>query len=107
MREREWRFRIRDMLDFIERIRGYLAGVNEEDFLQNALLMDAGARNLELIGEASTRVPEDVKVRHPLLPWSELRGLRNFSIIWHTSQHRLGELEDQLRALLAEEGDAS
>jgi uncharacterized protein with HEPN domain len=117
MPERDWRFRVCDMLDFIERIRGYLAGVKEEDFLQSAVLMDAVARNLELIGEASTHVPEDVKLRHPHLPWSEMRGLRNvlahgymnvdFSIIWYTSRHRLGELEAQLRALLAAEGETS
>jgi uncharacterized protein with HEPN domain len=79
--------------------------------------MDAVARNLELIGEASTHVPEDVKARHPQLPWAEMRGLRNilahgyfnidFSIIWYTSRHRLDELESQLRNLLAAEGDAA
>jgi uncharacterized protein with HEPN domain len=41
MPERDWRFRVRDMLDFIGRIRGCLAGIDEEEFHHNTLLMDA------------------------------------------------------------------
>ena len=34
-------------------------------------------RLLEITGEAASRVPEDVRERHPEIPWPQIVGLRN------------------------------
>ena len=39
--------------------------------------VDAVIRNLEIIGEAATHVPEDVRNGHPLIPWRQLVATRN------------------------------
>ncbi|MFP4453607.1 MAG: DUF86 domain-containing protein [Desulfobacterales bacterium] len=38
---------------------------------------DATLRNLELIGEAATHIPEDVRAAHPEIPWRMIIATRN------------------------------
>lgn len=38
---------------------------------------DAAIRNLELIGEAATHIPEDVRQEHPEIPWRQIISTRN------------------------------
>lgn len=56
---REWRFYLEDMITFSENVRAYTNGMGQADFVANRLVYDATLRNLELIGEAATHVPEE------------------------------------------------
>lgn len=44
------------MLDAIDRIGEYIAGVDRADFLADAILRDAVVRQFEILGEAAGRV---------------------------------------------------
>ncbi len=77
MSEREWRFYIGDMLRFAERVRKYSAGIDRDVFEQDELKYDAILRNLELIGEAATHVPAEVRERHQSIPWRQVIATRN------------------------------
>jgi len=37
-------------------------------------------RNLEIIGEASKNIPEDIKEKYSKIPWKRMIGLRNIAI---------------------------
>jgi len=65
---REWRFYVDDMIAFAEKVLAYTAGLDQPAFVANTLVYDATLRNLELIGEAATRVPDDVRHAHPQVP---------------------------------------
>jgi uncharacterized protein with HEPN domain len=65
---REWRFHVDDMIVFAEKVLAYTAGLDQPAFVANTLVYDATLRNLELIGEAATRVPDDVRHAHPQVP---------------------------------------
>lgn len=80
MPSRDWRFRIQDILECIARIETYTAGMTYPSFSKNQLVIDAVVRNLEIIGEAASRVPVEVQQLHPALPWVEMRGIRNVLI---------------------------
>ena len=54
-----------------------LGGVGLPRFETNELLKDAVVGNLELIGEAATRIPEDVRLAHPEIPWRQIIAMRN------------------------------
>lgn len=61
------------MLAFGEKVRAYTAGIDLDTFIADSLVYDATLRNLELIGEAATHVPEEVRAAHPEIPggwWS-------------------------------------
>ena len=74
---REWRFYVGDMIAFGERVLAYTDGLDLPGFVANTLVYDATLRNLELIGEAATRVPDDVRRRHPEIPWRMIIATRN------------------------------
>lgn len=63
--DREWRFYIEDMLGFAGRVLAYTEGLEQSVFVGSGLTYDATLRNLELIGEAATHVPSEVRAAHP------------------------------------------
>jgi uncharacterized protein with HEPN domain len=74
---REWRFYLDDMIALGERVLAYTAGLDQSAFVANTLVYDATLRNLELIGEAATHVPDDVRQAHPEVPWRMVIATRN------------------------------
>jgi uncharacterized protein with HEPN domain len=74
---REWRFYIDDMIGFAEKVAAYTAGMDQSSFVASGLVYDATLRNLELIGEAATRIPEAVRASHPQVPWRLVVATRN------------------------------
>lgn len=75
--QREWRFYLDDMIGFAEKVIAYTDGLDQEGFVASGLNYDATVRNLELIGEAATRIPETVRAAHPELPWRLVIATRN------------------------------
>ncbi len=74
---REWRFYIDDMIDFAEKVLVYTEGMGQGSFTADRLTYDAVLRNLELIGEAATRIPEEVRQTHSEIPWRMIIATRN------------------------------
>ena len=74
---REWRFYVDDMIAFAEKVLAYTAGLDQSAFVANTLVYDATLRNLELIGEAATHVPYDVRQAHPDVPWRMVIATHN------------------------------
>lgn len=74
---REWRFYIDDMIAFAEKVVAYTDGLDQQAFVASGLVCDATLRNLELIGEAATHVPDDVRTAHPQVPWRLVVATRN------------------------------
>ena len=77
MSEREWRFYLDDMAKFAERVISYSQGMSREDFESSSLNFDAIARNIELIGEAATHIPDEVRASNPAIPWRQIIATRN------------------------------
>ena len=110
--------RVEDYLEHIaqaiERAIGYVEPFGSVEALrQNQQVQDAVIRNIEVIGEAATRIekhaPEFVTA-HPELPWIEMRGMRNkmihdyfevsLTIVWNTIKDDLPRLKQQIDDLL-------
>lgn len=66
---REWRFYLDDMIVFAERALSYTDGFDLQQFVVSGLTYDATVRNLELIGEAATHIPDAIRQNHPQIPW--------------------------------------
>lgn len=112
MPHREWRFRIQDILGAIRAIRKYTQAMEFKTFVEDRRTVDAVVRNLIIIGEAAVQVPEDICLKHPEVPWYEMRGMRNFVVheyfrasdvvIWDTVQVDLPPLPAMLKKILEE-----
>ncbi|MDP1753078.1 MAG: DUF86 domain-containing protein [Reyranella sp.] len=65
------------MLENIERIRGWTDGLTLEGYLSNRMLRDAVERCLERISEASRRLPETLKAAQSQIPWRKVADIGN------------------------------
>lgn len=75
--KREWKFYIDDMIDFCQKINIYTSQLNLESFINSGPVYDGTLRNLELIGEAATNIPENVRKENPDIPWRQVIATRN------------------------------
>lgn len=75
--QRQWRFYIDDMIGFAEKVVAYTKGLDQARFVADSLVYDATLRNLELIGEAATHVPDAVRAAHAEVPWRLSIATRN------------------------------
>jgi len=65
VRRREWRFRVHDILEAIDRIQQYTSGMSYEGFCLDQRTIDAVTWNFEIIGEAAGHVPPDAVASEP------------------------------------------
>jgi len=77
---RNWRLRIDDILDAIQNILSYTAGMDYSALSEDRRTFDAVIRNLEVIGKAAAHVPESVQISYPQVPWRQMKGIRNMLI---------------------------
>ncbi len=108
--KRAWRFYLLDMIQFAEKVQAYTDGMDQQTFVESGLTYDATLRNLELIGEAATHIPNDVREDHPEIPWRLVVATRNRLIhaylgidqdtVWSVVQEDVPELLSMLRKLL-------
>ena len=109
--DRDDRLYLHDMVEFCERVVAYSAGHGQPAFLADRMRYDAVLRNLELIGEAATRVPENLRQLAPEIAWRQIVGTRNRlaqaylgiepETIWLIVSESVPTLLTQLRAMLA------
>jgi len=65
------------IIEATEKIDRFIGGRSEDEFLHDEMAFDAVVRNLEIISEASRRIPDPVKERHPEIRWRAVAGLGN------------------------------
>jgi uncharacterized protein with HEPN domain len=108
--ERDHRIYLEDMLEFSGDVVDYTRGLSLEAWRSDAMRVDATLRKLTLIGEAATRVPDEIRTLAPAIPWRKIVGLRNRlmhaypatddSAIWSIVIGDVPALQASLKALL-------
>jgi uncharacterized protein with HEPN domain len=108
---REWRFYVDDMIAFAERVLAYAHEFDQVSFLASGLNYDAVLRNIELIGEAATHIPEGIRAANPQIPWRLVIATRNRlihgylgiddDVVWTITSKDIPALLVQLRGLKA------
>jgi uncharacterized protein with HEPN domain len=65
------------MIGFAQRVIEYTSGLDRAELEASAMTYDATVRNLELIGEAATRIPQSVRDAAMEIPWRQIIATRN------------------------------
>jgi uncharacterized protein with HEPN domain len=107
---RDWRNRIRDILDAIAEIQKFTYGMDYEAFRMDDKCIRAVEMNFIIIGEAASQIPEEIEEKYPEIPWNLMRAMRNrivhayFNVdeklMWDTVQNDLPPLVPLLEKLL-------
>jgi len=110
---RHWRLRVTDILECVASSEEYTRGLDFEAFSQDSRTVKAVIRDLTVIGEAAAAIPEWLIDRHPEVPWSDMRDMRNvvvhqyfgvdLRIVWDTVRNNLPSLVEPLLQVLASE----
>lgn len=84
-----------------------------DEFIQNDRLTRAVCRSLEIIGEASTKIHPDFKIKYPLMPWRDMNDIRNkiihhyfgvdYDIVWDTVKNNIPVLKESVEAIIEKE----
>jgi uncharacterized protein with HEPN domain len=98
-----------DITEAIRRIRAYTAGMAYESFVADTKTQDAVIRNLEILGEATKNVSEQLQSDNPSIPWKSMTGARdrlihhyfgvNLDIVWHIITLELPKVATQIEAI--------
>ena len=107
--------RIRHMVEAIRQALEYGLGRTAADIDADPPVKALLVRNLEILGEAASRITPELRATHPEIPWRDMVELRNrlihayfdidMDIIWTTVQRALPELLAQLESLLIVPGN--
>lgn len=72
--------RLEDIQVFSQKVLRYTEGFNESAFFEDEIIVDATLRNIELIGEAASKIPLEIRELFPNLPWRQVIGTRQHLI---------------------------
>lgn len=94
--------RLQDILDNIELVDEFTSGLAYGAFLGSTKTIYAVVRALEIVSEATRRLPQELKDRHPEIDWVAIAAAGNVyrheyegvdeSLIWYTAKHGTGAL---------------
>jgi uncharacterized protein with HEPN domain len=106
---RDVRLFLDDILEAVTKIRDYTTGMDFDGFIKDPKTQDAVVRNLEIIGEAAGRLPENIRVAAPDIEWRKIVALRNIlaheyfgvslPVVWDIVLNKLDPLESSCQAL--------
>lgn len=99
-----------DILSSIKLTEQYLKNVELRRFLYDKKLQDAVTRRIEIIGEAMKAIPQNIKEKHPQIPWKEFSEIRNFLThvyfgvnakrLWYVIKKDLPELKKEIKRII-------
>lgn len=104
---------LEDILESTDKIQNYAGDLSYEDILKDKMRVDAIVRNFEIIGEASGKIPQEVRDRYPSVEWKRISDFRNVlaheyfgikhKIMWDIIKNKLPELERQIKSIVDQE----
>ena len=110
MSPRDWKFRLEDIRDSLELISEYVKDLDYDTWKRDRKTIDAVIRNIEIIGEAASNVPENIQEQYVDIPWYQMKGMRNIliheyfgvdiEVLWRTIQEDLPSLKIKIQKAL-------
>ena len=108
----------KESIEYLKHIRDeivYIQSVinnetSKDEFLRDETLKRAVVRSLEVIGEATKKIPANIKIKWSSIKWKNMAGMRdklihdymgiNYYIVWDVAKNIIPELEKQIASVI-------
>ena len=110
---REYKLYLEDILTSISKIKNYAGDSSYEALLADEMRLDAIVRNFEIIGEAASNIPAEIRDKYPSVEWRKISDLRNvlaheyfginFKIMWDIIKNKLPKLMQDIKTIIESE----
>lgn len=107
---RDQRLYLRDIFAAMVAIQEFIEDMDFETFVEDDKTASAVIRKLEIIGEATKNVPEEIRQNYPQVPWRQMAGMRDrlihsyfgvdYSLVWETIKGQIPLLQPVIVQIL-------
>lgn len=102
--------RLQHILDAIEEIESYIVDADFDKFMENSMMRFACIKQMEIIGEASNHISDEVKSQFSTIEWKQIVGMRNVfvheyfgvdtTIVWEIIQGDIPDLKGKISEVI-------
>lgn len=96
-----------DILSAIDSIENFVKDMDFKEFCADDKTSSAVIRKLEIIGEATKNIPDNIQKQYSNIPWREMAGMRDklihfyfgvdYKLVWTTIKKRLPEVKTKIK----------
>jgi len=110
--KRDYRLFIKDIIAAMESIEGFVEGMSFEELMQDDKTASAVIRKFEIVGDATKRLPDELKENHPEIQWKRMAGMRDrlihayfgvdYKLVWEAIKAEIPGMKLKLQEVLTE-----
>jgi uncharacterized protein with HEPN domain len=103
---------IEDMIDAMDKAEIAVAGVDYDRFADDFMINFVVVRALEIVGEATKRLPMSLRAQYPAIPWKDMAGMRDMiihnynkvdlQIVWKVVKQDIPQVKPLIHQILAD-----
>ena len=107
------RIRIHHIIDAAQEELSFVRNVDQENFSNNRMMILSVIKEIEIIGEAVSKISDEIKLMYSDVPWEDIVGMRNrlihgyfdvdVKLVWNTTKIDPPPLVSSLEAILAKD----
>jgi len=109
---RNYKIYLKDILKSMESIEEFVENLTFQNFRGDDKTTSAVIRKFEIVGEATKKIPQEIRKKYPKIPWKEMAGMRDrlihfyfgidYKLVWDTIKKRIPEVKPQIEKILRE-----